>query len=291
MVYKFNIRTFKKELTKQTSVNFDFNAIEYKEVEYKSKDSVAISMILVYEKGLKLDGNNPVILEAYGGFGSVNEPSFDPGIVYFIKSGGIYAFANIRGGGDNGEKWAMDGRGNNKQNSFDDFIAAAEYLIANKYTDKDKLASTGSSNGGLVVAVAAVQRPDLFKAVVPVVAPLDMLRFEKFTVGHWHSDEYGTVKDSVSFSKLYGYSPYHNIQEGINYPAMLILTSDNDDRVPPFHSYKFAAELQSRTAQKNPILLKSEKNSGHSGASTFFSALREKADIYGFIMNELTEKQ
>jgi prolyl oligopeptidase len=290
VVYKFNIRTFKKEPAKQTSVNFDYTAIEYKEVEYQSKDDVAVSMVLVYEKGLKQDGNNPVILEAYGGFGVVNEPSFDPGIVYFIKSGGIYAFANIRGGGDEGEKWAEYGRGDNKQKSFDDFIAAAEYLIANKYTNRDKLASTGASNGGLVVAVAAIQRPDLFKAVVPVVAPLDMLRFEKFTIGHYHSDEYGTVKDSVSFTKLYGYSPYHNILEGTNYPAMLILTSDNDDRVPPFHSYKFAAELQSRSAQKNPVILKSEKNSGHSGASTFYTTLKEKANIYGFIMNELTER-
>ena len=290
VVYKFNIKTFKSELTKQTSVTFGWKNIEYKEVEYLSKDSVLVPMILVYEKGIKMDGTNPTILEAYGGFGIVAQPSFDPGIVYFIKHGGIYAFANIRGGGDKGKDWARKGRGIYKQNSLDDFISAAEYLIQNKYTSKEKLASTGSSNGGLVVAATAIQRPDLFKAVVPVVAPLDMLRFEKFTVGHWHTDEYGTVKDSLSFTKLLNYSPYQNVKEGINYPSMLVITSDNDDRVPPFHSYKFVAKLQNRSIQKNPVILKVEKKSGHNGASTLLAGVKEKADIYGFIMYELMKK-
>ncbi len=290
VVYTFNIRTFKKEAVQETSVNFNYANIEYKEVECVTKDDVAVPLVLVYEKGLKLDGNNPAILEAYGGFGLVDPPLFDPGIVYFIKNGGVFAFANIRGGGDKGEKWARDGRGKNKQKSFDDFIAAAEYLIANKYTSKDKLAATGASNGGLVVAAAAIQRPDLFKVVVPVVAPLDMLRFEKFTTGHFWTSEYGTIADSLSFTRLYAYSPYHHIQNDVNYPAMLIVTSENDDRVPPFHSYKFAAALQSRSAQKNPILLKIGLKSGHSGASTFVSYLRETADIYGFIMNQLMKK-
>jgi prolyl oligopeptidase len=290
VVYSFNIKTFKKELTKQTTVNFDFSTIEYKEVEYLSKDSVKVPMILVYEKGLKPDGNNPAILKAYGGFSVVSPPSFDPGIVYFIKNGGIFAFANIRGGGDKGVKWARDGRGRNKQNSLDDFIAAAEFLIREKYTCSEKLGATGASNGGLVVAAAAIQRPDLFKAVVPVVAPLDMLRFEKFTVGHWWTDEYGTVADSSSFKNLLHYSPYQNVREEINYPAMLIVTSENDDRVPPFNSYKFVARLQNRNAQVNPILLKIEMESGHRGASTFMSVIKEQADIYGFIMNELMIK-
>ncbi len=290
VVYKFNIRTFKQELTQKTTVNFDFNTIEYKEEEYMSKDSVMVPMILVYEKGMIRDGNNPAILEAYGGFNVVVSPHFDPGIVSFIKHGGIYAFANIRGGGDKGVAWARAGRGENKQNSFDDFIAAAEFLIAQKYTSRDKLAATGASNGGLVVAVAAIQRPDLFKAVVPVVAPTDMIRFEKFTVGHWHTGEYGTVNDSASFARLLHYSPYHNIREEINYPAMLLVTSENDDRVPPFHSYKFVARLQNREAQKNPVLLKIELKSGHYGASTFMSVIREMADVYGFIMNEIMKK-
>ncbi len=290
VVYKFNIKTFKKQLTTQTKASFTIDDIEYKEVEYLSKDSVAVPMILVYEKGIKLDGKNPTVLKAYGGFDIVEPPTFDPGIVYFIKSGGIFAFANIRGGGDKGIKWAKAGKGKNKQKSFDDFIAAAEYLINNNYTSKDKLAATGASNGGLVVAAATIQRPDLFKAVVPVVAPLDMLRFEQFTAGHWWIDEYGTVKDSVSFTRLNNFSPYHNVKEEINYPSMLVVTSDNDDRVPPFHSFKFVARLQGRSAQKNPILLRIEKNSGHNGASTWTSSVREEADIYGFIMNELMKK-
>lgn len=287
VVYKFNIKTFQSELTKQTAVTFDWKTIEYKEVEYMSKDSVMVPMVLVYSKGIKLDGTNPTILEAYGGFGIVTQPSFDSGIVYFIKHGGIYAFANIRGGGDKGKEWAKKGRGIYKQNSFDDFIAGAEYLIKNNYTSPQKLASKGSSNGGLVVAATAIQRPDLFKAVVPVVAPLDMLRFEKFTVGHWHVDEYGSVTDSLGFTKLLSYSPYFNIKEEVNYPSMLVVTSDHDDRVPPFHSYKFVARLQNRSAQKNPVILKVEKNEGHNGASTIITSVKKKADIYGFIIYEL----
>ena len=290
VVYNFNIRTYKKEAVKETSVNFKYDDIEYRQVEYLSSDSVRVSMILVYQKGLKLDGNNPAILEAYGGFNRVDLPSFNPGIVYFIKNGGVYAFANIRGGGDKGEQWARDGRGKNKQKSFDDFIAAAGFLIANKYTCRDKLAATGSSNGGLVTAASAIQRPDLFRVAVPEMAPLDMLRLEKFTVGHWNTEEYGTTKDSDSFARLYAYSPCHNIRETVNYPAMLIVTAENDDRVPPFHSYKFAAALQNRKAQTNPILLKSARNSGHHGASTFYTQIRDDASIFGFIMNQLMEK-
>ncbi len=287
IVHKMNIKTFEIKQTKATTVNFTYKDIIYEEVEYVSKDSVLISMILVYQKGINRDGSNPTILKAYGGFGVVSTPVFDPGIVHFIKKGGIFAFANIRGGGDKGKKWALAGKGINKQNSFDDFIAAAEFLIKEKYTNEDKLGITGGSNGGLVVAVAALQRPDLFKAVVPIVAPMDMLRFEKFTVGHMHRDEYGTINEEISFKNLKNYSPYHNVQDNINYPSMLIITSENDDRVPPFHSYKFAARMQSRSAQTNPILLKVEKQSGHHGATTKVSSIMEKANIYGFIMNEV----
>ncbi|NOX45458.1 MAG: S9 family peptidase [Chlorobi bacterium] len=287
IVYEFNIKTYEDELTKQTEVTFDFTDIAYKEVEYISKDSVSVPMTLVYMKDLELNGSNPTILKAYGGFGAVETPSFDAGIVYFIKKGGVFAFANIRGGGDKGAEWANDGRGLRKQNSFDDFIAAAEYLIKEGYTNSDKLAAIGASNGGLVVSAAAVQRPDLFKAVVPIVAPFDMLRFENFTVGNFHLDEYGTVTDSLSFTKLYAYSPYQNIQEDVNYPSMLVVTSENDDRVPPFNSYKFVARMQSRPAQKNPVLLTVGKKTGHSGSSSKLSYIKQKANIYGFIMNEL----
>jgi len=289
-VFKFNIRTFKLEVTKQTTVTFDFENIEYKEVECITKDSVVIPMILVYEKGLKLDGTNPAIIKAYGGFNVVSPPSFDPGIVYFIKQGGVFAFANIRGGGEKGEEWAFEGRGENKQNSYDDFIAASEFLIEHKYTNKGKLASTGGSNGGLVVAVAAIQRPDLYKVVVPVVAPFDMLRLEKFTVGHFNTGEFGTVTDSISFTRLLSYSPYQNIKETVNYPAMLVITSENDDRVPPFNSYKFVARMQSRKAQQNPIILKIEADAGHYGASTLSKKMKKKIDVYGFIVNELMGK-
>jgi len=287
VIFRFNIETFERKLVHKTGVTFKYDDIVYKRIEYLSKDSIKVPMILVHRNDIKLDGSNPTILKAYGGFGVINSPQFDPGIVHFIRRGGVFAFANIRGGGDKGVKWAIDGKGNNKQNSFDDFISGAEYLIKNKYTNNEKLAITGASNGGLVVAVAAIQRPDLFKVAVPIVAPLDMLKFEKFTVGRFHLDEYGTVTDSLSFNNLRSYSPYHNIQHDFNYPNMLIITSENDDRVPPFHSYKFVAKLQNRKSQTNPILLKVEKNAGHYGSSNYIGDIREKADIYGFILYHL----
>jgi len=288
--YQFNIQTFTPKIIEKTGITYNLKKIVYEQKEFTTEDGVSVSMLLVYKKGLEKNGNVPTILKAYGGFGIVSKPAFDPGIVHFIKEGGLFAFANIRGGGDRGYKWAKDGRGINKQNSFDDFIEAAEFLIEENYTNPKKLAITGGSNGGLVVAVAAIQRPDLFKAVVPVVAPLDMLRFEQFTIGTFHKDEYGTVSTEEGFENLYSYSPYHNIKDEVNYPSMLLVTSENDDRVPPFHSYKFAARLQSRPAQKNPILLRVWKNAGHSGVSTLSERRRKRADIYGFMMYELMEK-
>lgn len=288
-VFKFNVQTFKQKLVKKTKVNFKYEDIVFKNLNFLSRDGVEIPMIIVHRKDIELNGSNPTILKAYGGFGLVSLPSFDPGIVGFVRKKGIFAFANIRGGGDKGPEWAKEGKGMKKQNSFNDFIDAAEFLIEKKYTNSEKLAITGSSNGGLVVAVAAIQRPDLFKVVVPIVAPLDMLRFEQFTIGRFHHDEYGTVKDSIGFRNLYNYSPYHNIKENINYPTMLIITSENDDRVPPFHSYKFTAEMQNRKAQTNPVLLKSEKNAGHYGASNLLSYLKEQASIYGFIMYHIDD--
>ncbi|MFA5420006.1 MAG: prolyl oligopeptidase family serine peptidase, partial [Bacteroidales bacterium] len=287
-VYIFDTETFDMEPLGSTVVNFDYTQFETKELEYESKDGTIVPLFLVYKKGINLMGNNPTLLNAYGGFGAIDQPSFDPGIVHFLLNGGIFAFANIRGGGDNGKNWALDGRGSKKQNSFDDFIAAAEYLITNKYTSPDKLAITGGSNGGLVVGVAMTQRPELFKVAVPVVGPMDMIRFENFTIGHFHAKEYGTVKDSSGFINLLSYSPLQNIQEDVNYPATLIMTSENDDRVPPLHSYKFAARLQNRKAQKNPILLRVEKEAGHYGAEgNFLRVIKEKADMYDFILYNL----
>ena len=287
VVYEFNIKSFEKEIVERTEVPFDFEQFEYTRVEYESEKGVQVPLVLVHKKEMELNGNNPVLLNAYGGFGVVSTPSYRSEIIHFVEHGGIFAFANIRGGGDKGPKWATAGKGKNKQNSFDDFIAAAEYLIDQNYTNPDLLAATGASNGGLVVAAAAVQRPDLFRAVVPVVAPSDMIRFEQFTVGHWLRDEYGTVTDSTSFCRLKNYSPLHNIREEVNYPSMLVVTSENDDRVPPFHSYKFVARLQNRETQTNPVLLKVEEGAGHYGGLTYSSRIQKGADIYSFIMHEL----
>jgi prolyl oligopeptidase len=289
VVYTLNTETFENKITRISSVNYDYKSFVYKELAYNTNDSVKVPMMLVYKKDIKLDGNNPVLLETYGGFGAISEPHFDPGLIYFLNKGGVYAYAYVRGGGELGSKWTSAGKGVNKQNSFSDFIAGAEYLIKEGYTSPSKLAISGGSNGGLVVAVVAIQRPDLFKAVIPVVAPLDMLRFENFTIGSFHTNEYGTVKDSTSFARLYNYSPYNNIKENVNYPAMLIITSENDDRVPPLHSFKFAAKLQSRPAQINPILLMVNKQAGHYGIgdNSFIADLREKANLYAFVVEML----
>jgi prolyl oligopeptidase len=289
VVYKFNIQTFERKLLQHTSVTFDFEDIVYKEVEYLSSDSTVIPMFLIYHKDLELNGDNPTLLKTYGGFGSIVQPHYEPGIIYFIKNGGVLAYTKIRGSGVFGHEWHNQGRRENKQNSFNDFNSAAEYLIKNNYTNSDKLAITGGSNGGLIVAASAIQRPELYKLVVPVVGVFDMLRFEKFTVGNLHIDEFGTVSDSTDFVNLISYSPLHNIKENINYPGMLIITSENDERVPPFHSYKFVAKLQNRDAQKNPILLKVIKNAGHSGSIGIFKDVKETSEFYGYIYKYLTE--
>jgi prolyl oligopeptidase len=289
VVYKFNIISFERTLLKRTGVSFDYKNIVYDEIEYYSSDSTKVPMFIIHNKNTKLDGTNPTILKTYGGFGSVVSPNYDPGIIYFLKKGGIIAYANIRGGGDYGHEWHKAGRRLNKQNSFDDVIAAAEFLINKKYTSSDKIAVTGTSNGGLVTAAVVIQRPDLFKLAIPIVGVYDMLRFEKFTVGNLHIDEFGTVNDSIDFVNLLNYSPLHNIKEETNYPGMLIITSDNDERVPPFHSYKFVARLQNRTAQKNPILLKVEKNAGHYGSVGFLNSVKKKAEFYGYIYKYLIE--
>lgn len=290
VVYILDTETFDMTPLQATTVNFDYTAFETKELEYESSDGTMVPLFLIYQKGINLAGKNPTLLNAYGGFGSIETASFDPGLVHFLKEGGIYAYANIRGGGDKGKEWAQQGKGQFKQNSFNDFIAAAEFLISHNYTTADKLAITGASNGGLVVAVAMTQRPELFKAVVPVVAPIDMIRFWNFTIGHYHADEYGDINDEEGFKQIFAYSPLHNIKDDIDYPATLIMTSENDDRVPPLHSYKFAAKLQNRAVQKNPVLLRVEKGAGHHGATgSLIDALQEKADMYDFIMYNLME--
>jgi len=287
--YHFNVKTFDVKYGEAVNVVFNFKNYETKSIKYPVNDSLSIPMNMVYKKGLKLDGNNPCLLRAYGGFGSISTPHFNPGIIHFIEKGGVYAYANIRGGGDLGISWAQAGKRLNKQNTINDFNAAAEYLIKEGYSSPEKMACSGASHGGLVVAAAAIQRPDLYAAVVPVVAVTDMLRFEQFTVGVLHKDEFGTVADSLDFVNLRNYSPLHNIKEDVNYPAMLVMTSENDDRVPPLHSYKFVAELQNRKAQTNPILLRVEEDAGHSGGINYYSRMSFQSNLYDFIFKILLD--
>lgn len=288
VVYVLDVETFEMKPLRSTVVNYDYTQFETKELEYESFDGTKVPLFMIYQKGLDITAENPTLLNAYGGFGSIVMPNFSPGIVHFLKEGGIFAFANIRGGSDKGKEWVLQGKGENKQNSFKDFIAAAEFLIENNYSSPDKLAITGGSNGGLVVGVAMTQRPDLFKVAVPVVAPFDMIRLEKFTIGHYHADEYGSTVDSAGFFNLLSYSPLHHVKEAVNYPATMIMTSENDDRVPPLHSYKFAAKLQNRVEQKNQVILRVEEGAGHYGAtSSFKRQLKEDAAMYDFILYHL----
>lgn len=269
---------------------FPFNHFETKIITYKSRDNVDVPITIVHKKGLALNGSNPTLLEAYGGFGSVSGPEYDVGLLYFLEQGGVYAYAEIRGGGEKGRKWHRNGKGLKKMNCFNDFIDAAEFLIKNKYTTAEKLAITGGSQGGLLVGVALTQRPELFKLAIPVVGAFDMIKFDKYTVGKYHYDEYGNPENEEEFKYLLSYSPYHNINEDVNYPTTLIITSENDDRVPPFHSFKFAGRLQNRLAQKNPIFLQTQENSGHYGRrTTYRNRIEEKAMFFEFVLYHLNQ--
>ncbi len=255
---------------------------------FKSRDNKDIPITIVHKKGIKLDGTNPTLLKAYGGFRVVNPPHYDTGLLYFLEKGGVFAYAEIRGGGEKGRNWHNNGKGQKKINTFNDFIDAAEYLIKEQYTSNSKLAITGGSQGGLLVGVAMTQRPDLFKVAIPIVGIYDMTMFGKYTAGKYWFDEYGDPENKEDFDKMMVYSPYHNIKNDVNYPTTLIITSENDDRVVASHSYKFAAKLQSRSSQKNPIYLKVEKDAGHSGkVSNYVDRVEKKADFYSFILYHL----
>jgi len=259
---------------------------ETKQVFYNSKDGTRIPMFLVYKKGLKLDGSNPTLLYGYGGFNITLAPAFSPLRLALLEQGFVYASANLRGGGEYGEKWHDAGTKLKKQNVFDDFIAAAEWLIANKYTSPDKLAINGGSNGGLLVGAVMNQRPELFHVAVPQVGVMDMLRFQKFTIGwNWAAD-YGSSDDAEQFNAIYKYSPLHNIKPGVKYPATLITTADHDDRVVPAHSFKYAATMQAEASPANPVLIRVETKSGH-GASSTTKAIETTADMYSFIFYNL----
>ena len=287
-VYSYDMEANTYRVYRAPKVDFDTDGFVTEQVFYTSKDGTRIPMFLTYKKGLEKNGDNPVYLYGYGGFNISLNPSFSSMRIPFLESGGIYAQANLRGGGEYGEEWHLAGTKMHKQNVFDDFIAAAEYLIAEKYTSKDKLAIVGGSNGGLLVGACMTQRPDLFRVAVPQVGVMDMLRYHKFTIGwNWASD-YGTSEDSKEmFEYLKGYSPLHNLKPGTVYPATLVTTADHDDRVVPAHSFKFAATLQECNGGSNPTLIRIDSKAGHGGGKPMGKVLEEQADIYGFIMYNL----
>ena len=282
--YKYNISTGKQEIFFQPTLKFDPANFEARQVFYTSKDSTKVPMFIVYKKGLILNGNNPAMLYGYGGFNISYTPSFSISIIPLLENGALYALVNLRGGNEYGETWHKAGMLLKKQTVFDDFIAAAEYLIKEKYTSTAKLGINGGSNGGLLVGACMTQRPDLFKVAIPEVGVMDMLRYQKFTVGFGWVPEYGSSDDSVNFLNLYKYSPLHNLKAGVEYPATLVLTSDHDDRVVPAHSFKFVATLQEKQAGKNPVLIRIESQAGHGGGKPTSKVIEATADKWSFFL-------
>ncbi|WP_439649718.1 prolyl oligopeptidase family serine peptidase [Flavobacterium dauae] len=284
-IYKMDIASGKSEIYQQPKVKFNPEDYESKQVFYTSKDGTKVPMMITYKKGTKLDGNNPTMLYAYGGFNISLTPSFSIANAVWLENGGIYAVPNLRGGGEYGKKWHDAGTKLQKQNVFDDFIAAAEYLIKEKYTSSDKLAIRGGSNGGLLVGATMTQRPDLMKVALPAVGVLDMLRYHTFTAGAGWAYDYGTAEDSKEmFNYLKGYSPVHNVKAGVSYPATMVTTGDHDDRVVPAHSFKFVAELQEKNAGNNPMLIRIDVNAGHGAGKSVQQTINENADIQAFTL-------
>lgn len=284
-IYSYDPLTGKSDIYQKPKV--DFNSEDYisKQVFYTSKDGTKVPMIITYKKGTKLDGKNPTILYGYGGFNVSLTPSFGISNAVWLENGGIYAVPNLRGGGEYGKKWHDAGTKLQKQNVFDDFIAAAEYLIANKYTSKDFLAIRGGSNGGLLVGATMTQRPDLMKVALPAVGVMDMLRYHTFTAGAGWAYDYGTAEDSKEmFNYLKAYSPVHNVKSGVQYPATMITTGDHDDRVVPAHSFKFAAELQEKQSGNNPVLIRIDINAGHGAGKSVAASIEESVDVMAFTL-------
>jgi prolyl oligopeptidase len=288
-VYRYDVKSGRAEVYRKPAFRADLSQFETRQVFYTSKDGTRVPMFITHKKGLALNGRNPTILYGYGGFNAPVTPSFNPVYVVWMERGGVYAVANLRGGGEYGDEWYQAGTKERKQNVFDDFISAAEWLIANRYTSAKKLAIRGRSNGGLLVGAVLNQRPDLFGAAVPQVGVMDMLRFHKFTIGWAWVGDYGSPDNPEEFKALYAYSPLHNIKPGTHYPAVLITTADHDDRVVPAHSYKYAAALQAAQAGDAPILLRIQRQAGH-GAGTPLSALiEEEADVLAFLTAALKD--
>ena len=282
-IYKMNIADGKTEVYKESNVQFNPEDYESTQVFYPSKDGTKIPMIITHKKGLELNGNNPCLLYAYGGFGVSLTPFFSTSNILLLENGGIYAVANLRGGGEYGEDWHNEGIKLKKQNVFDDFYAAAQYLKDKKYTSKEKLAIEGGSNGGLLVGVTITQHPDMCQVAFPAVGVLDMLRYHKFTAGAGWSYDYGTSEDNKEmFDYLYGYSPLHNIKPA-NYPATMVTTADHDDRVVPAHSFKFTATLQANQKGSNPVLIRIETNAGHGAGKSTQQTIQEEADKWSFM--------
>ncbi len=287
-VFRYDLKTNVSSIFQQPNISFNINDYQTEQVFYQSKDNTKVPMFLTYKKGLEKNGDNPTLLYGYGGFKINITPAFSVARLIWLEKGGIFVVANLRGGNEYGEEWHKKGMLENKQNVFNDFISAAEYLIENKFTNSKKLAINGGSNGGLLVAAALVQRPDLFGAAVSQVPVIDMLRYHKFTVGRYWIPEYGNAEENIEqFKYLYAYSPLHNVKTAVEYPATLVVTADHDDRVDPAHSRKFVATLQNAYSGKNPILLRFDVNAGHGGGKPTNKIIDESVDIYSFLFKAL----
>ena len=285
----YDINKDKSTLYRQSEINIDFSKYETKQIFFPSKDGTLIPMFITHKKGLIYDGKTPTLLYAYGGFNISINPHFSISRMILIESGGIYATANIRGGGEYGESWHESGMLTNKQNVFDDFIAAADYLVAENYTSKEKLAIQGGSNGGLLIGAVINQRPDLCAVALPAVGVMDMLRYTKFTIGWAWATEFGDPEESEElFQYIYAYSPLHNIQKNGEYPAVMVTTADHDDRVVPAHSFKYAATLQAMNPDnKNPLLIRIETDAGHGAGMPTSKRILKSADIWAFMFHNL----
>ncbi|NOX46207.1 MAG: S9 family peptidase [Chlorobi bacterium] len=290
-IYKFDMETKKSEVYRSPEIDFDAEAFETNQVFYKSKDGTKIPMFIIHKKGIRMDGNNPTYLYGYGGFNISLTPSFSLTRLVLLENGFVLAIPNLRGGGEYGEEWHLAGTKMKKQNVFDDFIAAAEFLIKEGYTSSEKLAIAGGSNGGLLVGACMTQRPELFKVAMPAVGVMDMLRYHKFTIGWAWASDYGTSEDSKEmFEYLLGYSPLHNLKAGTSYPATMVSTADHDDRVVPAHSFKFATTLQETNKGENPVLIRIDTKAGHGGGKPTSKVIEEYADEWSFIMYNLGVK-
>lgn len=290
-IYRYDVAQNKSEVFRKTEVNFNPEDYVSEQQFYTSKDGTKVPMFITYKKGMKKDGKNPLMLYGYGGFNISLNPSFSVARIPFLEQGGIYVVANIRGGGEYGEKWHKAGTKMQKQNVFDDFIGAAEYLIAQKYTSPEKLAINGGSNGGLLIGACMTQRPELFAVAIPEVGVLDMLRYQKFTIGWAWATDYGTSEESKEmFEYLKAYSPLHNVKEGVKYPATMVMTGDHDDRVVPAHSFKFAATLQHANTGNYPSLIRIDTKAGHGAGKPIAKVIDAQADMWAFVMYNLGMK-